>query len=340
MNLHDHITASGRKRLEHALLLIARQHGGSAETASAARADFAEWRALEPANESAAQAALMGWSTTDAQGLKGDVPMPSTQAERDRVARRRVLSVLGVGGVAAMAGMLGRWHWQQPLERVALHTEHGQMLSQSLPDGTHLDLAPATEAVAIMYRDRREVHLARGEIRLDVVHDADRPLEVLTPLGRVRVLGTVFSVALRESGLHVSVAQGRVAVWAADNKNRAQTANVMVGEGADVVLSAGDAARIDADGTLDTHRVNAQDVGAWRDGWLVFDQTPLPDVVSRWNDYLAHPLVLDSSSELQSLRLTGSFKLRDPATFIASLPRSLPVRIERLADGRMAILRR
>ena len=332
MNLHDYSTAPARKRLEHALLLIARQHGGSADAASAARSAFAQWRALEPANESAAQAALMGWSTTDAQALKGDVPMPSTQAERDRATRRRVLSVLGVGGVAAMAGLLGRWHWQQPLERIAMRTGHGQMVSRSLADGTHLDLAPSTEALAIMYRDRREVHLARGEIRLDVVHDANRPLEVLTPLGRVRVLGTVFSVALRESGLHVSVAQGRVAVWSAENKDATQAA--------DVILAAGEAVRIDEAGKLESRRVNAQDVGAWRDGWLVFDQTPLPEVVSRWNDYLVQPLELDPAGDLQSLRLTGSFKLHDPATFVASLPRSLPVRVERLADGRMAIHRR
>ncbi|WP_043341857.1 FecR domain-containing protein, partial [Comamonas sp. B-9] len=145
-------------------------------------------------------------------------------------------------------------------------------------------------------RDRRVLQLAQGEIRLDVVHDAQRPLEVQTPLGRVRVLGTVFSVALRASGLQVSVAQGRVAVWGLHSD---------AAQAADVVLAAGEAARLDAQGGLHTGSVNRQDVGAWRDGWLVFDHTPLPEVLSRWNDYLERPLQLDPAGALQSLHLTG-----------------------------------
>ena len=47
-----------RKRLEHALLLIARQHGASPDVAKAATEALARWRAREPANEQAAQAAM------------------------------------------------------------------------------------------------------------------------------------------------------------------------------------------------------------------------------------------------------------------------------------------
>ena len=62
--------------------------------------------------------------------------------------------------------------------------------------------------------------------------------------------------------------------------------------------------------------------------------------MARWSDYLAQPMLLDDGASLQSLRLTGSFKLREPAIFIASLSRSLPVRVEQLADGRTIIRRR
>lgn len=313
-----------RKRLEHALLLIARQHGGSPQVAQEAAAALARWRAEEPGNELAARAALAGWSVTEGAGLQGELPLPATQAVR----RRRALSVLGVAGLAGLAGALGRWHWLQPLERLALHTGHAQQLGRDLPDGTRLDLAPGTDASVVFYRQRREVHLLQGEIRLDVAHDAARPLEVLTPLGRVRVLGTVFSVAQRPgAGLQVSVAEGRVGVWRPGSTDGDPHA----------LLTAGQGLHLDAAGQLVRQSLNAEDVGAWREGWLVFDQTPLPEVVARWNDYLAKPLVLEGSAGLQALRLTGSFKLREPGAFIASLPRSLPVRVEPLPDGRMAI---
>ncbi|BDR08799.1 FecR domain-containing protein [Comamonas thiooxydans] len=320
-----------RKRLEYALLLIARQHGASTEAAQAAAEALGRWRASEPANELAAQAAMVGWAQTEGSALQGEMPMPATQSARAQQTRRRALSVLGVAGVAGLAGMLGRWHWLQPLEQMALHTGHGQQLSRHLADGSQLDLAPGTDASVLLYRQRREVHLQQGEIRLNVAHDAKRPLEVHTALGRVRVLGTVFSVALRPAGLQVSVAQGRVAVWKQGG---------MADRPPDALLSAGQGLRLDAEGQLAPYSLNAADVGAWREGWLVFDHTPLPEVVARWNDYLAQPMVLDDAASLQALRLTGSFKLREPAIFIASLSRSLPVRVQSLPDGRVVIHRR
>lgn len=320
-----------RKRLEHALLLIARQHGASPEAAQAATEALARWRAREPANEQAAQAAMAAWEATQGSALQGEVPLPATHSARVQQTRRRALSVLGVAGVAGLAGMLGRWHWLQPLDQMALHTGHGQQLSRHLPDGSQLDLAPGTDASVLLYRQRREVHLQQGEIRLNVAHDAERPLEVHTALGRIRVLGTIFSVALRPAGLQVSVAQGRVAVWKQGS---------MADQPPDALLTAGQGLRLDADGQLAPYSLNAADVGAWREGWLVFDHTPLTEVVARWNDYLAQPMVLDDAASLQALRLTGSFKLREPAIFIASLPRSLPVRVQSLPDGRVAIHRR
>lgn len=324
-------TQPERKRLEHALLLIARQHGGNAQTVQAATEALARWRRQEPANELAALAALAGWSATDAVGLQGEVPLPTSQNERVRTTRRRALSLLGVAGLAGMAGMLGRWHWQQPLDKLALHTGHGQQLGRDLPDGSRIDLAPATEVLVVLYRQRREVHLSQGEIRLEVTHDAERPLDVVTPRGRVRVLGTVFSVALHGSDLVVRVARGRVAVWRPEASADAP---------AECVLSAGEAVRLTAETRTQPFSINPQDVGAWREGWLVFDQTPLAEVVARWNDYLARPMQLAGDSRLHALRLTGSFKLREPATFVASLPRSLPVRVESLPDGSMLIHRR
>lgn len=320
-----------RKRLEYALLLIARQHGCGPDKAQAARDALARWRALDPANEQAAQHALAGWAATDGRALQGALPLPGDWAQVAQQTRRRALSVLGIAGMAGVVGALGRWHWLQPLERMALHTGHGQQLTRLAADGSRFDLAPHSEALVLLYRQRRDVQLVQGEIRLDVAPDADRPLEVLTPLGRVRVLGTAFSVALHGGSMQVRVSHGRVAVWR-------HGADVLAAP--DAVLKAGEALRMDASGQAEAFSVNAHDVGAWREGWLVFDRTPLVEVVARWNDYLARPLVLEEGDALQSLRLTGSFKLREPATFLASLPRSLPVRVVPLSDGRMRIQRR
>lgn len=311
-----------RQLLEHALLLIARQHGGDAATAEAAGAALVRWRQADPAHEAAAQAALRGWAATEARELQGEVPLPPAQAI---ATRRRVMTALGFAGLAVAVGGGTRWYWLQPLEQLALETGHGQLLARQLADGSLLDLAPLSRAQAILYRDRREVRLAQGEVRFDVKHDADRPFDVLTDWGRVRVLGTAFTVAVRERRMTVSVAHGRVAVWS-DREGQGTAA------APDALLTAGQSVHADAAGLGQVDAVEASHVGAWRQGWLVFDHTPLPEAVARWNDYLAQPIALaDGQPALRELRLTGSFPVRDPAAFIASLPRVLPVTVEREA---------
>lgn len=327
----DRPPASSRKLLEHALLLIARQHGGNADTARAAREQFAQWRSHSPAHEAAAQAALRGWAATQAGELRDSLPLPPTQPQREARSRRNVLSVMGITSLAAAMGAASRWYWLQPLEQLALDTGHGQLLARSLLDGSQIDLGPRTQAQVALYRDRREVRLSRGEMRFEVQPDPARPFDVLTEWGRVRVVGTAFTVTVREQRMAVAVAHGRVAVWSGTGSGSGDA------RPPDLYLDAGQSVQADAAGLGETGRVVPGDVGAWRQGWLVFDQAPLPDVLARWNDYLAQPLRLGAEPALRALRLTGSFPVRDPASFMASLPKVLPVSVERTAQGTAVI---
>lgn len=325
------------KLLSHALLLIAREHGGDAATAQAARAELARWRRESPMHEAAAEAARRGWESTDASELRDAVPLPPMQGAREAGSRRRVISALGLAGLAAALGATGRWYWLQPLEQLALHTGRGQMLPRRLQDGSLLALGPRTDVGATIYRDRREVRLSAGEIHVEVRPDATRPFTVITEWGRVRVLGTVFTVAVRAQSMVVAVAEGRVAVWSARDGD---------GNGGDVArppdaeLVSGQTVRIEYHAMGAIGDIQSADVGAWRQGWLVFDRTPLPEAIARWNDYLPQPLTTSDETALRSLRLTGSFRVRDPGAFLDSLPGVLPVRVVRLPDGGARILPR
>lgn len=314
---------ASRKLLAHALLLIARQHGGDAATAQAAHAELARWRGESPMHEAAAEAAWRGWTATDGSALRDAVPLPPVQADRETRSRRRIVSALGLAGLVTTLGVGGRWYWLQPLERLALRTGRGQTLSRRLNDGSQLALGPRTDAEATVFRDRREVRLSGGEIHLEVQPDAARPFTVLTRWGQVRVVGTAFSVAVHERSMVIAVAQGRVAVWSDSGGPRPP----------DAELTAGQTLRIE-DGALGAvEAIRSADVGAWRQGWLVFDRTPLPEAVARWNDYLARPLTMPDEAALRSLRLTGSFRVREPDAFLDSLPDVLPVRVARLPQG-------
>ncbi|MES2531665.1 MAG: FecR domain-containing protein, partial [Pseudomonadota bacterium] len=237
---------------------------------------------------------------------------------------RHALRMVGLGAIVAMLGAGGRWAWRLPTDEIALRTERGRLLGRDLPDGSHVGLAANTQAVVRYFRDRREVALAHGEMRFDVRRDAARPFVVSTEWGRVEVLGTVFSVSSREGGMRVAVAEGRVAVFIAGH------AGSMAGE---VVLGAGQAVAIDRDGLHPPSVTRSDSVGAWRDGWLVFEGTPLPDAIAQWNDYLPQPIRLREAEALSAQRLSGTFPIRAPDAFLRNLPDMLAVTVERRSDA-------
>jgi len=329
---------SPRAQLEHALLLIARMNGGDPRTADTARETLARWRAAHPDHELAYGAARAGWDATCADALRGDLPVPPTQQERLPAGRRKALSVLGLGALLVGTGALARWHRRLPLHELALATERGQIRTATLPDGSGLALDARTRMRIALYRDRREAWLDEGEAQFSVAAEPQRPFLVVTPWGRVRVLGTVFTVEARRERMRVAVSQGRVAVWAGGWP--AGGADAALAEPADTVLGAGQAVFTQGGALAPVQRVQAGQVGAWRQGWLVFDNTALPEAVARWNDYLNAPLHLGDEPALRRLRLTGSFPLRSPGAFVEALPGILPVRTERAADGSVRILAR
>ncbi|MDM0131697.1 FecR family protein [Variovorax arabinosiphilus] len=318
--------------IEHALLLIGRTHKGQPETARAAQTELAAWRDRSATHADAVRAAQQLWEATDGSALVNSVPVPRSPAPTN-LTRRRVVGLLGASGLAALLAAGGGWYWQQPVYTLSLATGHSQMLERTLPDGTQLSLAARTQGSIVYYRDRREVRLVDGEIRFQVTPDAERPFSVATDWGRVRVLGTTFSVRARENGMRVAVSEGRVGVW----PGRADRMLVdLAGEPA-AVLQGGEAIESDGQRLGPPMAIQPDSVGAWRHGWLVFDNTPLPEALARWNDYLQRPVRLGGSAELNMLRLSGSFPLRNPQAFLAGLPDILPVRIVQIPGGAATI---
>lgn len=328
-----------RKSFEYALLLIARQHGGGVSTAKSATEELERWRDEDPANEICYQLALRSWITTNPSGLEDKLPKAELviAASRRREKRRQFINVIGVAGLFGLTGGAARWLWLQPVETVALSTARAENLSHRMSDGTQLDLGAKSSARVIYYRNRREAFLARGDMRFAVQRNPERPFTVSTRWGRVQVLGTVFTVSARDTGMSVEVAEGHVAVWANYRNGEFIGAD---DQQANAHLHAGDAVTTNERGMESPHKVPVANIAAWKEGWLVFDNTTLADVIARWNDYLYQPLLLADDQKLRNLRMTGSFQLRDPYAFLKVLPKTLPVRISRNDQGAAVIVLR
>jgi len=313
--------------VEYALTLIARQHGGDPAAVQSAQQRLREWRAFDPRHETAWRAADRLWSSADPTGWGAPMPLPPSAAQRRKRGR-----ALALGAVAALSlgGLTLHLHLQRPLNEAVLISAGDRLLDRALPDGSRVSLDVHSSAQVAYYRDRRVVRLDRGSAYFDVQKEPGQPFVVETPAGTVRVLGTGFEVRLAEGAMSVAVAHGRVEVCPASGNDRDPAAACPATQA--VRLSPGQRLAVRDGTSTNAGWLRAEDVGAWRQGWLVFDDTPLPQVLQRWNDYLPRPLQLASASDLQSLRLTGSFPLAEPQVFLETLPQVLPVRVIQNGD--------
>ncbi|MNK85050.1 fec operon regulator FecR [compost metagenome] len=317
-----------RALVEYALTLVGRIHRASPEAARVAEVELEQWRQASPGNAEAAATAQRIWNATETDALRGHIPLPPS-ATQERQTRRRILGMLSLAGFLATTIAGGRAYWLRPVYEFALRTGRAQTLTHVLPEGSTVDAAANTVIQINFYRDRRIVRLADGEAQFAVAHDEKRPFTVETRWGRVRVLGTVFTVTVRAGRMRVAVARGRVAVWSVGVGDSARD----TGKAPEAILRAGETIEADAHGVGEKRTIEVGEVADWKQGWLNFRGTSLSEVVARWNDYLRQPLRLADDPVLRELRVTGRYQLRDPQAFLDSLPSMLPVRIARTSDG-------
>lgn len=155
--------------------------------------------------------------------------------------------------------------------------------------------------------------MERGEAWFDVEHRPERHFEVQAGPGRIVDIGTRFGVRLDdEERVAVAVAEGEVEVGLREG-------------GRLYLLRAGQGMAIAADDVSQPLPVDAEAAFAWREGRIVFENTPLREAITRLNRYRAEPFAI-SDPNLESLRISGVFHIEDAKGFIWALEQTLPVR--------------
>lgn len=141
-------------------------------------------------------------------------------------------------GIAASLALLLAWYlWPTqttpPLSPVLLASQAGESLQEALPDGTFLQLNADSRVEYLIGTAAGERQLSlQGEAYLRVAKGG--AFTVNSPLGRVEVLGTEFSVYARDSVFRVHTYEGRVAVRIGEIQD-----TLLKGEGLEVRWQAG-----------------------------------------------------------------------------------------------------
>ncbi|OAI84846.1 FecR family protein [Pseudomonas putida] len=246
--------------------------------------------------------------------LKQRFPMPDP---KPRNKRTRILGA-GLLSLAVLATLA----WLDPAYRSEHYlTRAGERQTLNLADGTVVTLDAASEVAVSWHLFSRRSELQRGQALFEVAPRVYRPWLVDAGQASVRVVGTRFNVDRHASEVRVSVAEGRVAVAAG---------------GAERELLPGQQVRASNAGLGAMVAVDANAVGAWQGGQLVFQRTPLGEVLDTIGRYQDRPVRLQDA-RLATLPVSGVFDSAHVERLLALLPSILPVQLGKGADGSVLI---
>jgi len=317
----------------------------------AEQAEFEAWLARDPRH--AAVLAEMEETERLLNGLRAAAPVVLSRPVAGPV-RRPPVAVLAAAA-AIMLAALGWWGWtvRSGPYAAAVVTEVGRFTELTLPDGSVVQVNSAS-SVTVRYDDRaRVVRLERGEAFFTVRKDAARPFYVEAGTLAVRAVGTAFNVRHRAADIEVLVTEGRVRLerdWPEAGTRGAAgspesvppaTADLVAGQKATVPAVA---PATPAGGQTGLSPTAVEERGirrtlAWRERRLIFDATPLAEVVEEFNRYNVHQLVIVDAA-LAGKKFGGAFGVHEQGTFVEALEQGFGVVAERRDNRTLLKVRR
>ncbi|MGH8213207.1 MAG: FecR family protein [Rhodanobacteraceae bacterium] len=241
--------------------------------------------------------------------------------------RRRRAFAIAAAAIAALVLAAGSlFLWQRtgpPVNPVVYRTSVGGSRVVQLADGSQAMLSSATDIAVAMTRSQRDIELHSGEAFFEVRKDKSRPFVVHVDGRRVIAVGTRFAVRRDgDAGLRVVVTHGLVRLESAPGAGEAAT-----------LLPAGSIAQLSGD-ALEVRHVpidEARELLSWRDGFVVFHDTPLASAVAEFNRYNIRKLVIGDPA-VAALKVGGHFRWSNQEAFVRLIEQVFPVRAEARGD--------
>lgn len=311
-----------REILAEAAVWVTRLHGP--DRSRVMELECLTWQAQSAAHRLAFERCTDTWQEVAGLSRAQIQAAVSEQSRRERSWRGRAgrvaLAVAMLCCVCVSAVIL--WPGQ------TYRTDVGEQRSIILADGSRMTLNTSTEVRVRLTQAMRSVTVQQGEALFEVAKDAGRPFVVSVADAQVLATGTAFLVSAtppRESAgeaFAVTLLEGQVIVQGStgaahgvlsDPVRMAPGERLRVGQSPGVPNQGAAQAQVD--------RPQLDHLLAWQRGFAILDNTPLPDAIADMNRYSKVQIALADSTELRSLRVSGSYRTGDNAGFAQAVAR-------------------
>jgi|AGTN01.3.fsa_nt_gi Fe2+-dicitrate sensor, membrane component len=184
----------------------------------------------------------------------------------------------------------------------SLIVPYGKRSTLTLADGSKvwLNSGSVLEFPAQFTAKNREIHLASGEMYIEVTHDKKRPFYVHTSDFQVKVYGTAFNLSAYENASpSVVLVEGSVALRTSANKE-------------ETPLRPNELAVYDSQsGTFNKQKVDIQNHISWKEGYLTLQKTPMTEILDRIGRYYNLSFNYEQDVNLQKRTCTGKIYLSE-----------------------------
>lgn len=300
---------------------LARRTGGLSPS-EAAR--LAAWLAADARHRDALAELEAAWATLSFPGQIGRADEAKQQLAARVVRRgRRRLAAAGAALLLVVAGLVGvrTGHVAFPSATVVASVTP-RPNSQTLPDGSTVELNAGAEIAVEYSADVRAVRLVRGEALFAVAKNPTRPFVVSAGEVTVRAVGTAFAVRHGADDIGVLVTEGKVAV---QRSGGAGAAVVAVAAAEPILVTAGGRVEMPADGSrapkVAPAALSAAEMAAalvWRGRRVEFTRTSLAEAVALFNGQNAVQIVV-AEPAVARVAISGIFWLDDAEGFVRLL---------------------
>jgi len=263
-----------------------------------------------------------------------------------RVRRRRSwLAVAAAAGVGAIAlAILVQWQGfgSRSGDVAEFATQTGEHMQVTLADGSQVNLGARSTLEVTYTPTGRDVRLESGEAFFSVQKDTSRPFRVHVLNGVVTAVGTAFDVRTANDRIVVAVAEGTVQVTDADAPPGSKpsvsssalrpkllttdTTRITRGESISFVSHSADQSLQHSK----ISRIDPSQPARWRDGWLIYRDEPLRDVLADIGRYTDRELIIEDGVPVGP-HFTGAVFKDSVLEWLESLPNAFPVTIK--TDG-------